>query len=387
MKHDVLCGWLGLNPEHWPPNHYTLLGLAPGDADVARIEQSVHERMARLRCYQICNPEQATEGMNRLAQAFLCLTDPKAKTLYDAGLASAGVIAKKRKTAVAVSAVIASPGEPAPRRLHAKLPAALTDTSVDPVPTTQVHWKTTVPPPPVRAATVPVGDSPPPQGPEGTPVSEVVPAIEPPAEAKPPEATPVAAAPVVQAEASRSGPLAAYKGFSPALLRLLTCRRGLGTKRALYQRICKTRRLLYAWGRAGKYLRKPKRKLNNPAEEKEFGRALAAVGEHLRGFPKFLGRPGQPGYRVACRARLAFVVDWLNALDAEQRELLAQDWAAGQTLLSSHRQFLRKEARAVRGVNGWHLGVRAVACDFPLSLALLAAFLVAILTIFTVLTR
>src|SRR5271157_3425368 len=86
MKHEAICAWLGLVPQNWPPDHYTLLGLEPGEPDVARIEQRVHERLARLRCYQLSHPEQATEAMNRLAQAFVCLTDPSAKKAYDAAL-------------------------------------------------------------------------------------------------------------------------------------------------------------------------------------------------------------------------------------------------------------------------------------------------------------
>ena len=36
----------------------------------------------------------------------------------------------------------------------------------------------------------------------------------------------------------------------------------------------------------------------------------------------------------------------------------SRDWTAGQTLLSSHRQFLRNEVRAVRRLNWLRLGLR-----------------------------
>jgi hypothetical protein len=42
--------------------------------------------MERLRRYQLTHAEQVTEGMNRLAQALVCLTDPVARTAYDAKL-------------------------------------------------------------------------------------------------------------------------------------------------------------------------------------------------------------------------------------------------------------------------------------------------------------
>src|SRR5439155_14266196 len=39
-----------------------------------------------VRRYHMMHPEQATEAMNRLAQAFVCLTETAAKRLYDATL-------------------------------------------------------------------------------------------------------------------------------------------------------------------------------------------------------------------------------------------------------------------------------------------------------------
>lgn len=86
MNHELICSCLRLSSTSWPPDHYTLLGLEPGEVDTRRIEQRVQERMEKLRRYQLTHPEQATEGMNRLAQALVCLTDPIAKEAYDAAL-------------------------------------------------------------------------------------------------------------------------------------------------------------------------------------------------------------------------------------------------------------------------------------------------------------
>src|SRR5262245_38468723 len=83
MSDELICTWLGLPPGTWPPDHYTLLGLPPGEADLDRIEQHVHERLERVRRYQLAHPELVGEAMNRLAQAFVCLNDPSAKALYD----------------------------------------------------------------------------------------------------------------------------------------------------------------------------------------------------------------------------------------------------------------------------------------------------------------
>lgn len=86
MSHRLICSCLQLSADHWPPDHYTLLGLDPREVEPARIEHSVQERMERLRRYQLTHAEQVTEGMNRLAQALVCLTDPVARAAYDAKL-------------------------------------------------------------------------------------------------------------------------------------------------------------------------------------------------------------------------------------------------------------------------------------------------------------
>src|SRR5437763_5577934 len=86
MSHELICSWLGLPPGEWPPDHYRLLGLEPGESNTELIEQRVHQRLDSVRCYQMMHPEQATEAMNRLAQAFVCLTEPAAKKVYDAAL-------------------------------------------------------------------------------------------------------------------------------------------------------------------------------------------------------------------------------------------------------------------------------------------------------------
>ncbi len=86
MDHNLLCSWLGLPAGCWPPNHFALLGLDPGASDADAIEASVHERMGILRRYQLTNPELATEAMNRLAQAMICLTDERSRVAYVAEL-------------------------------------------------------------------------------------------------------------------------------------------------------------------------------------------------------------------------------------------------------------------------------------------------------------
>src|SRR5437763_4898092 len=86
MSHALICSWLGIPADTWPPDHYRLLGLEPGEPDPNLIEQRVHQRLDAVRRYQMLHPEQATEAMNRLAQAFICLTEPASKQAYDATL-------------------------------------------------------------------------------------------------------------------------------------------------------------------------------------------------------------------------------------------------------------------------------------------------------------
>jgi hypothetical protein len=86
MSHELICAWMGLPAGEWPPDHYRLLGLEPGESNRELIEHRVHERMDAVRRYQMTHPEQATEAMNRLAQAFVCLTEPHAKQRYDEAL-------------------------------------------------------------------------------------------------------------------------------------------------------------------------------------------------------------------------------------------------------------------------------------------------------------
>src|ERR1700687_3640928 len=79
MNQEMLCTWLGLPKTVWPPDPWTLVGLTRGEHDLPTIEERVQDRMTKLRHYQLSFPEEATEGMNRLAEAFVCLTEACSK--------------------------------------------------------------------------------------------------------------------------------------------------------------------------------------------------------------------------------------------------------------------------------------------------------------------
>ncbi len=316
MSHELICTWLGLAPGDWPPDHYRLLGLEPGEADAERIEQRVHERLDAVRRYQLLHPELVTEAMNRLAQAYVCLTDPEARRAYDgARLGRPTGNGTHPKPAVA-------PAPPAVPVVAMPMPV--------PVPTR--------PEPPPPAA------SPMPQLPAQSPTEPA-----PPLEMETPVVVPAILVNALPETAPMTAPEPPPK-TDPILeaSRCPTVRRGLGTRRGLYQRLARTRRLMRAWGRAGKYLGSAKRRLTKPAEATELINDLKELRGALTGFTVLLGEAGQPGYSVVVLARQPAPVPIFQTLLPGQRVTLAQHWKDGLQLLRAHRDYLRLEIQSLR---------------------------------------
>lgn len=318
MNHQVICCWLGLPNATWPLDHYTLLGLQAGESNADLIEQRVHERMERVRRYQLTHPELATEAMNRLAQALCCLTDACGKQAYD------------RATfphLVPIGATVAAP-EPA---LIAAQVAAATEALIPPTGPKPLDWSSA--PPPARSAAE-----------QDTVIdtlnaaTDVNPALLFPAPA-------VIAAPPAAPGSTQVDPIEEAARLSDA------ARRGLTTKRALYYRIARTRQLLWAWQQLSRFLSDPAYKLARPTEINALTSLMRRIRELLRTFPPLLGEAGQPGYLVLVLARQQLIAPTFQALTAEQRQRLADDWQSGLKLLTLHREFLREEARAHRRRN------------------------------------
>ncbi len=288
MDTKVLCKWLEL--PNWPPDHYALLGLKPGEGDSTRLESQVHERMARLRRYQITHPEEATEGMNRLAQAFICVSEALAK-------------------------VPCSKCPPSAKK-------SLDDTSTNLVADTRpdLDWQKT--PPPVRGAAVKAQLTP------------------------PPKTHALVAQPAGPRDLAETSKIQVIED-------LLQARRGLSTLSAVIARIHLTRRLTHAWRRVGRYLKAADRRLR-AAEEADLSRRLNQIFELMGEFPPIFGHPGKPGYRVVAMARLEMTAPMFRMLDESQRTCLASDWLAGFGVLLAYRRFLRAEFRRLRqgGVKG-----------------------------------
>jgi hypothetical protein len=358
MNHQLICTWLGISDAAWPPDHYRLLGLEPGEGNIDRIEEQVHQRLEGVRRYQITHPDLVTEAMNRLAQAFVCLTDPAAKQAYDLELLGhpapasngSGALAPQRSQAVQIlnkpsEELVAIDHEPDNRDgdpveaedeepLIPLLPAEAVSSGGIPASAAaenQSHTGT--------AADQPAFDA--------TPPDIVIP------EGLPPQAATLPTEKVDPAAAEASATKA---------------RRGIGTKRTLYFRIARTRKLLDAWDRAGKYLAEPQRRITRPAEATELIKQLARIQSLLRGFPPVLGEAGQPGYLVAALARQPAPVPMFQTLLPSQRDSLAQHWEAGRKFLVAHRQFLRQEVQARRRRSRVSRAVRTLASlmsDYP----------------------
>lgn len=315
MDRNVICSWLGLPPGMWPPDHYRLLGLQPGEGNAELIEQRVHERLDTVRCYQMTHPEQATEAMNRLAQAFVCLTEPSSKKSYDVQL---GIAAPTPASEAPV------PQPPQPNTLEWLSNPAPTPTEVLNYGDTAAPPSRQPPPlPPVLRAAVVPSETEPPVPPDELPMA--IP-VAPPLPIGPP-LEPVDAV----LEAAQSGP----------------ARRGIGTKRGIYRRIAHSRRLLQLWNDLGKYLSSPKRRLSRTIDGPELLRVLDEIVTLLRDFPPLLGEAGQPGYLVLALTQVD-TVKVFKSFSPHQREALSRDWSAGLKLFSAHRDFLRGELRALR---------------------------------------
>jgi len=182
---------------------------------------------------------------------------------------------------------------------------------------------------------LPAGDQPAVNGGAAHPVAvpgvlpELAPAVVP-LPLPPPPAAPEPADPVI--DAAQSSP--------PA-------RRGLGTKRALYYRVVRTRQLLRHWTAIGKYLASPKRRLARSSEAADLLQHLLEVQALLEEFPPLLGEAGQPGYLVLALTQVT-IKRTFEGLSVSQREALSRDWQAGLKLLVAHRDFLRGELLAMR---------------------------------------
>lgn len=404
MSRELICAWLKLEAScQWPPDHYTLLGLTPGEVDAASIGGKVQERHELLLRYQLNYPEQVTEAMNRLCQAYLCLSDAASKRAYDAAHFPQ-LVKKETKARTATPTV---PPRPLPKATGA-MPAgaAAAEPTSAKGPTTPVPTKlptgTMRATPPEQPKAAPPPTEPAPAANLILPPAAVTPASPPPPAAPLPplanvpetqQAVPAGADEplppdplawlygpwaeagagalpsngVPEASKTEAAPPAAFPSAPPPELAgdpalQVACsriaRRDLVTKRSFYHRISSTRKLIRAWIHAGKYLADAQAKLVRKEDAIDLVRQLTTIRQQLQDFPPLLGRAGQPGYLVIVLARQQLIVHTFLNLSSSQREAMVRDWQAGLTLLAAHRLFLRQELRALRHGGTLGMGLR-----------------------------
>lgn len=353
MKHNLICNWLGLSAENWPPTHYQLLGLEPGEKNVALIEQRVQQRLDTVRRYQLAHPDQATEALNRLAQAYVCLTEPAAKQRYDASILDDSNVA-----------VLDS--------LPANHPCVSTDT---PVPGTY-HL-----PGRMRNRSTPAVACPPPL-PDPASVSDQmleVPGITPeePEDILDDAAIEATLPPLVPTEELPDHPPVCPLEEAA---RSRTARVGLCTRRGILRRIQLLRQLLRTWNNIGRLLPHnpsfgaPSRKLNPRSRGQALLRNLNRMQELLNDFPQIFGEAGQSGFLVLGLLEQEQAAYTLHTLDDAQLAKLAEDWRAGYDLLRAHGRLLTELTSQHRNLGffqRWLLNLRSTIVHQPVVAAIL----------------
>lgn len=296
VAHDRLCAWLELPPGTWPPDHYTLLGLPPGRGDVAAIEERVMERMERLRPHQLKHPELVTEGMNRLAQALVCLTDRDARAAYD-------------------------------RSLKLTLPVAEGgEEEADVVVAEEVAEKTVS-----EEAALPIL----PGGEE--PTGGRFPA-EPPAVAV--DFTTFGGEPVAPADPSAREWAEATQTPKNIAVRTVS-------QRVIYRRLAALRRALRAWEALRPFLGTPGEMLVTPGAVLAFLHARRLAQEALPRVARLIREPPRPGSVVAAIVRSPHPIHLVRWLLPSQRQLVARDWQRGYDELQ--RAYARLREMAITG--------------------------------------
>lgn len=89
QEFDPYHRWLGIPPEHQPPDHYRLLGIQVFETQPDVIENAADRQMAYLRTFQM-GPHAALSQklLNQVAAAKVCLLNPEKKAAYDGRLRS-----------------------------------------------------------------------------------------------------------------------------------------------------------------------------------------------------------------------------------------------------------------------------------------------------------
>ena len=84
---DAYHKWLGIPPQHQPPDHYRLLGLEIFESDQDVIRAAAERQAAHIQNYKIGPQSEFSQRLlNEIARARVCLLDPVRKAEYDRSL-------------------------------------------------------------------------------------------------------------------------------------------------------------------------------------------------------------------------------------------------------------------------------------------------------------
>ncbi|HJZ92886.1 MAG TPA: hypothetical protein VKE40_18575 [Gemmataceae bacterium] len=318
MSHDKLRHWLKLTGGPWPPDHYALIGLKPGQGSAAEIESRILERLEMLRQYQLPHPDEATEGMNLLARALDTLTDPDARQAYD------------RSLGIKPAAAEPPPPPPVYDILDTLFPGVplLPASAAFPTRTYDEPVLPDVIPLPQVLDEPDIDDDP-------EVVEDVVPDVE------LPEAILVPTLPAV-------AKLDDSKRERPA--------RKMSPKRELYAELARVRKVLRVWERARPYLVDTERTFARQIDALALMGCLAELRPLLPTVTDLIGTGNRPGGVVAALARQRLMFDTFRSLLPSQREALAKDFRAAHYRLAGYYDDLRDEVRR-KNEKDWYRAV------------------------------
>ncbi len=323
MNRDKLYRWLELSAGPWPPDHYTLVGLPPGEGTAAAIEARILERLELLRRYQLAHPDEATEGMSQLARALDCLTSPEARRAYDRTL---GI-----DTVVDDAAVVSA--DDALKAAYAGIPI-------------------------LEATLVPLSDGP------DLPLAIVLPDLD--DEADPEDEPPIVLEPIVEPMAEPP-PLPKKRTKvaenlpeaillppeAPAPSRRKKSARPSSRRRERYADAVRVRRVLAICERARPYFTNHEHRFAQPQDAVGLIACLTELRPLLPTVDDLIGGNGEPGNLLASIARQRLMIDTFRNLLPSQRERLAKDFRAAHYRLANYYHNVRQDIVFANAKGSW----------------------------------
>jgi len=335
MSVERIRSWLQLPDGDWPPDHYAVLGLKAGEGSPELVEERALERMELLRRYQLSNPDEVTEGMNRLAQALDCLSDPIRRSAYDVKLG----LATETLLPPAVEVPLPDPIELEIDEDLPEVPLIKLDTLTVPV----------AEPPPEPPPSEPVlpdtfriieEEPPPPPTPQEPMVLE---------EAEPPPRRPVVPRPREQ----RAHREEVHREPEPKAQHFrLEVDPERAARRQRYTELARLRNVIRVWEEVRVHLTDPERSFNRRTDAIAFMAVLGELRPLLPLVDGLVGGPNDPGGVVAALARQPLVVDTFRFLLPSQRDALAQDCRAAHFALEERYRTIRADLRQMLQ-KGW----------------------------------